>query len=353
MNVLKLSKWILVVVIAILLIVYLGNLLMMILSAYILFSMLHPLKLYAQHKMKVKSNTISSLLVVIFPFVLLSLIVMYIFPVIITQLNSLTYLSYQDVFENIMNQFPYINELINHLGGRKYVLMSIQDVMNSIININIIAKWSSILLNNFSQVVLNLLITFFITFHLLKDEKFMSRIIDKIISESYDKDIEQISSHIRTILGKYFRGLLIDVLIVMTVNSAILSILGIKNAFLIGILSGILNIIPYIGPLITLFIGLFLGVSSNIIEGHYELISGTVLKTIFTLVTVNILDGTILQPYIFSSILKAHPLEIFLIIVGAGMIGGITWMMLIIPIYVIIKIIIQEVYQYLESKKHA
>jgi predicted PurR-regulated permease PerM len=132
----------------------------------------------------------------------------------------------------------------------------------------------------------------------------------------------------------------------MIINSTVLSILSVKNSILIGILSGILNIIPYVGPLITLLIGLFLGVSGNIIDGHYELIGGTVVKIIFTLVTINILDGTVFQPYIFSNVLKAHPLEIFLVIISAGMLGGIVWMMLAIPVYVIIKVVFKEVMVY-------
>ncbi len=353
MNVFKLLKGLLIFLIIILLVMYLGNLLLMMMSAYILFSMLHPLKVYIQKKLKISSSALSSVLALIFPSLIILMIIFYVFPVIITQLNSLTYLSYEDVFENIIRQFPYFETIIAHLGGKKYVLKSIQDILMQVINIGIIAHWSSVLLNNFSHIMMNLLITFFITFHLLKDENIIHNILDKLVDKSYEKDISSISDHIKEILGKYFRGLLIDISIIAIVNSVILSILGIKNAVLIGLLSGILNIIPYVGPLITLLIGLFLGVSSNIIEGHYEWIGGTVLKIFTTLFVVNIIDGTVLQPYIFSNVLKAHPLEIFLVIVAAGMMGGIVWMMLIIPIYVIAKVAVKEIYAYWKTKSDA
>lgn len=350
MNVYKFIKWLLIFALAVISVIYLGRLLMMLLSAYILYSMLHPLKIYFQTKLKIKPHTLSSLSALLFPALLISMLVIYIFPVIITQLHSLSYLSYKDVFENILNQFPFFEKIIDHLGGKKYVIKNIEDTMTHIINLNIIAQWSSILFSNFSQIILNLLITFFITFHLLKDEFFLSNLLDKLSDDHYEKDIEQITQHIKIVLGKYFRGLLIDVCIVMTANSIVLSILNVPNAILIGILSGVLNIIPYVGPLITLFIGLFLGVSSNILDGHYELISGTVIKILITITAVNILDGIILQPYIFSNVLKAHPLEIFLVIIGAGMLGGVVWMMMIIPIYVISKVAIKEIYTYWKSK---
>lgn len=353
MNVMKLLKWLVLLLVGIMLVVYLGNLLLILMSAYILYTMLHPVKKYLQDKLKLKSHTLSSLLAILFPALVLSLVVLYIFPVIITQINSLSYLSYEEVFDNILHQFYWMENIVEHLGGKKYVLKSIEDTMIHIINIQKIAEWSSILLNNFSHIFLNLLITFFITFHLLKDENLLNHFFDIIVNDNFEKDVNEILMHIKIILGKYFRGLLIDVLIIMTINSLVLSILGVRNAFLIGILSGVLNIIPYVGPLITLLIGLFLGVSSNILEGHYELIGSTALKIFFTLFLVNLLDGTIIQPYIFSNVLKAHPLEIFLVIVSAGMLGGILWMMLIIPIYVILKVVVTEVYTYFKKSNNA
>ncbi|RME18393.1 MAG: hypothetical protein D6799_02955, partial [Bacteroidetes bacterium] len=177
MNVFKLLKGLLIFLIIILLVMYLGNLLLMMMSAYILFSMLHPLKVYIQKKLKISSSALSSVLALIFPSLIILMIIFYVFPVIITQLNSLTYLSYEDVFENIIRQFPYFETIIAHLGGKKYVLKSIQDILMQVINIGIIAHWSSVLLNNFSHIMMNLLITFFITFHLLKDENIIHNIL--------------------------------------------------------------------------------------------------------------------------------------------------------------------------------
>ncbi len=343
MNLIKLMKMIIGLILLILAIKYLGSLILILIVSYILFSMLLPLKNKIQKILKIKNHSFPSFISLLFPSLVLFLVLMYIFPVIITQLNSLTYLSYEDVFDNIIQQFPVIDNLIVHLGGKKDILQSIEDTMYQIININIIAQWSSILLNNFSKIFINLLIIFFITFHLLKDETLINQLMSSFISNERKQDIEEMNLHVKTILGKYFRGLIIDVILVIFINSTILSILNVKNSILIGILSGIMNILPYVGPLITLLIGLFLGVSGDIINAHYELIDSTVLKILITLVSVNIIDGTIILPFIFSNVLKAHPLEIFLVIISAGMLGGILWMMLAIPLYVILKVVTKEI----------
>jgi hypothetical protein len=49
------------------------------------------------------------------------------------------------------------------------------------------------------------------------------------------------------------------------------------------------------------------------------------------------IDNYIFQPVIFSKSLMAHPLEIFVIILVGANLGGITGMVLAIPIYTILR----------------
>ena len=54
------------------------------------------------------------------------------------------------------------------------------------------------------------------------------------------------------------------------------------------------------------------------------------------------IDNFIIQPIIFSNSVKAHPLEIFIIILSAGTIWGITGMLVAIPFYTVIRVIAKE-----------
>lgn len=354
MNLVKLMKWLIVLILLVLFIKYLSKLAMLLVGSFILFSMLLPLKNNIQLYLnkinkwfpKLSFNTLSSILSLLFPIGVIFLILNHVLPVLIIQLNSLAGLSYQEVLNNILQVFPSIERILGYWGGKDYVLQNIQDTMYQIFNISTIAGWSSLVFNNFSDILINTLIVLFITFHLLKDEMFINRAFKSVIQPNYHTDIEEIIEHIKFTLGKYFRGLLIDVSIIIIMNTILLSLVGVKNSILIGTLSGIMNIIPYIGPLITLSVGLFFGVSGDILEAHYELIPSNILKISFILIIVNAIDGMFIQPYIFSNILKAHPLEIFLVILGSGIIGGILGMMLAIPFYVILKVIMKEIFSH-------
>jgi predicted PurR-regulated permease PerM len=61
-----------------------------------------------------------------------------------------------------------------------------------------------------------------------------------------------------------------------------------------------------------------------------------------TFAVSNLIDNIILQPWIYSSSVKAHPLEIFLVIMIAGSMAGVVGMVLAIPSYTVLRIIAKQ-----------
>jgi predicted PurR-regulated permease PerM len=56
----------------------------------------------------------------------------------------------------------------------------------------------------------------------------------------------------------------------------------------------------------------------------------------------NLIDNTILQPQIYSKSVKAHPVEIFLVIIIGGRVGGVVGMIFAIPFYTVVKVIAHQ-----------
>jgi predicted PurR-regulated permease PerM len=54
---------------------------------------------------------------------------------------------------------------------------------------------------------------------------------------------------------------------------------------------------------------------------------------------MQLLDNFILQPNIFSKSVKAHPLEIFIVVLMGAKIGGILGMVVAIPIYTVLRVL--------------
>lgn len=216
------------------------------------------------------------------------------------------------------------------------------------------AKFMGLLnMTNFSQ-IMNYILTFtgnvfigvfavlFITFFFIKDEKLFTNAVNVIIPLKHQEAVNHILKDSKRLLTRYFIGIITQIVIVVTLLSVGVSIIGAKNALIIGFFGGIMNVIPYLGPVIGTIIGLLLGVTGNLGGDFYTEIVPLMAKITGVFVVVNLIDNIILQPTIFSSSVKAHPLEIFLVIMIAGGLAGIPGMILAIPAYTFIRIVAKE-----------
>jgi len=139
-------------------------------------------------------------------------------------------------------------------------------------------------------------------------------------------------------------GVILETTFMMTLLTTGLYIIGIEFhlAVLVGMIGGALNIIPYIGPWIGAAIGVILITTANINLDFYTEIIPMILKILGIVAVAQLTDNVLFQPLIYSKSVKAHPLEIFIIIIVAGSMYGILGMMLAIPGYTVIRVIARE-----------
>lgn len=154
---------------------------------------------------------------------------------------------------------------------------------------------------------------------------------------------------INRLLVRYFVGIFTDILCVMTLLSiGLMLVLGfpLQQALLMGLLAGILNMVPYVGPLF----GMLLAMSFGILDVYSGVIGISLnvllIRMAFVFLIVQILDASILQPLIYSNSVRAHPLEIFLVILIAGSIGGILGMIIAIPTYTVVRVLGKEFFNH-------
>jgi len=179
----------------------------------------------------------------------------------------------------------------------------------------------------------------FIAFFFLKDEKLFGRALKTILPSKQNDETDTALSQIKHLLTRYFSGILLQITLITFYVTALFSFFGLPNAFLIAFFAAIINVIPYLGPIIGAFFGMLVIISSNLDMSFYLVTLPMILKVIGVFASMQILDGFVLQPYIFSNSVSAHPLEIFLVVVVGAKLGGITGMVVAIPAYTIIRVI--------------
>ena len=64
-----------------------------------------------------------------------------------------------------------------------------------------------------------------------------------------------------------------------------------------------------------------------------------ILIILACLLATQMVDNFFFQPLIYSSSVKAHPLEIFIVLLLAGHFGGILAMLMAIPAYTVLRVV--------------
>lgn len=182
----------------------------------------------------------------------------------------------------------------------------------------------------------------FILFFFLKEKDLFLRLILALAPDGKEQNMEKAFHESKRMLARYFRGVLIQIAIFSVLIWIGLALVGVKNAFLIAVFAGILNIIPYAGPVIAGVIGVVLGITTSLPLELYPGMTWLTLKILFVFQITQLIDNYLVQPYIFSNSVQAHPLEIFLVILAGGTAGGITGMVLAVPAYTIFKVLAKE-----------
>ncbi len=182
----------------------------------------------------------------------------------------------------------------------------------------------------------------FISFFFMKEDKMVFNIVMQLTPPGYEDKITNIMVHSKKLLSRYFLGLIIEETIVGTLVGLGMKFMGIENALLIGFVAGLVNVIPYVGPMIGLLFGMLMIIISNMNLDFYEFTVPLLFKAFIWFNLVHLLDNILMQPFIYSSSVKAHPLEIFILILAAGMALGIPGLLLAIPTYTLIRVIAKE-----------
>lgn len=221
-----------------------------------------------------------------------------------------------------------------------------KEFMNENINklfgyIDITGMFTAII-GQLGNVVIGLFSIFFITFFFLKDRYLLYKIIYAITPDKDQDKMRQVLQNAKVTLRRYFIGILLQISIITILAWIGLSLLGIKNALLIGFLAGIINIIPYLGPIIGGLIGVLIGITSHLHLDFYTEMVPLILKILSVFAVIQLIDNFVSQPFIYSSSVKAHPLEIFIVILIAGTLAGIPGMIMAVPFYSFMRILARE-----------
>lgn len=303
-----------------------------------------PIVLLLQQKLKVP-NTLAVLVTLLFMLsVFLGIIALFI-PLISKQSKNLSLLDiealkanvntlYSQLLEYLGADTARINTLLEetYLGGdilKRLNLGFIPDVLNALFDV----------LSNFG---IGLFSVLFISFFFLKDSNLLQQGVLTFVPSTQETKLVKSLEKIKGLLSRYFAGLLLQLSILFIIYTIVLFVVGVEYAIVIAFLCALFNIIPYLGPIIGGVIMLTLTMTSLVGEDFSAVILPKTLYVFTGLLIGQLIDNFFSQPFIFSNSVKSHPLEIFLIIIIAGLLFGVVGMVIAVPGYTTLKVILKE-----------
>ena len=192
----------------------------------------------------------------------------------------------------------------------------------------------------------------FIAFFFLKDEKLFANIIGALVPDKHEANAREAYKDIEHLLSRYFIGLIVEIFGIALIDFLGLVFivrLGFNASIGIAFICGVLNIIPYVGPFIGGVIGTVLAVVMKYCCNMPVGLDVNFWVFIIIIVAIfwfaQIIDGLIYQPVIYSNSIKANALEIFIVLLMAGYMGGILGMLVAIPCYTVIRVIAARFFQ--------
>ena len=288
----------------------------------------------------------SAVLTIVLLIGLLALVATQLVPLVSNIIRDASFLNSNTYFSS--NPVDKINEwlvgLFPTLGKDFDIVDVIMDQLRELVSFSSVSGFVGSVASLVSSAFVGLFAVVFISFFFLKDAGLFERIICALVPDRVEHTMNTTLNDIKQLLSRYFVGLLLEMLGVALIDCLglwLIARLDFTYAIGIAFLAGILNVIPYVGPLMGCGIGVILGVILKVGIGVGLDVNVWVFALIIlaVMLTAQLIDNFIYQPVIYSTSIKAHPLEIFIVLLMAGHIGGTIGMLVAIPSYTVLRVI--------------
>jgi len=242
----------------------------------------------------------------------------------------------------------FSNELTNSAGASKDIVediveeVDIEETVRQEIDTGFLPRLFNSILEVISTMSIGLFSVLFISFFLLKDTRLIQGTMVRMFPETHQSRIMHSIDAMKNLLSRYFIGLLLQILILFLIYAATLTMVGIEHPLAIAFLCALFNIIPYVGPIIGAVFMMVFTVTSNLGLDFSAEILPKLGYVVIGIVVGQLIDNFFSQPFIFSNSVKSHPLEIFLIIIIAGLLFGVAGMIVAVPGYTVLKVLCRE-----------
>ena len=273
-----------------------------------------------------------------------------IIPIVSGILKGISFGNIENAAGQIAVPLSHLNDFLKstfpQLGNEFRIEMLLGQELQKLFDASAISSMIGSATSFLTSLGIGLFSVIFIGFFFIKDDGLFTEIVCALVPDKHEKNTEKAIADIGHLLSRYFIGVMIEVCGVALLNFLgllLIARMGFNAAIGIAFLTGILNIIPYVGPLMGGVLGTFLCLILK-----YSSITPLGLDVSFWMFTViliaifcftQLVDNFLYQPLIYSTSIKSKPLEIIIVLLIVGHMGGPLSMIIAIPCYTVVRVI--------------
>lgn len=254
-----------------------------------------------------------------------------IIPPVIEQVQQLI-INFSAAYGDLASSFDKLQAVSAEYGFAENVKTSIETLQE---------QFGSSITNIFATIsgffggVAAFVIILVLAFYMVVEEDSARRFVKSLAPAEYQPFLAQLFTKMQNKIGSWLRGQIILGLVVGTAVYIGLSILGVRYALVLGILSALFEIIPYAGPLLATIPGIIIGFAISPIKGIMVLILYIVIQQI---------ENNILVPKIMQRVTGLNPIvSIVALLIGIKL-GGMVGAILAIPVATMASVVLEELF---------
>jgi len=187
----------------------------------------------------------------------------------------------------------------------------------------------------FGTLSLMLIIPIYV-FMLLLYKNLILNFIYEVFLEEHSKRVGEVLAQTKSAIQSYIVGLLVEMIIVSSLNALALFIIGVKYALLLGVIGGIINILPYIGGFVSILLPVLIATVTK--DGY-----SAQLEVIFSYLLIQFIDSNIIFPRFVSVKVQINALISLIAVFLGNMMWGVAGMFLMLPMVAVLKIIFDRI----------
>ena len=190
---------------------------------------------------------------------------------------------------------------------------------------------------NILPLILYIFVIPFATFFFLLDEHRIKKLIISRVPNRYFETTLNLGHSLNRQFGWLLRGMFISAVIISTLVSTGLWIIGLEYPILVGIFSGLANLIPYAGPIVGTVSAFLIAMMTGSEPTFF-------LYILLVFLSVNLIDNVFVQPLVLARAANLHPLIVIFLVLFGSKVAGILGMLIAVPLVSLLQVVFVVLY---------